>query len=340
MTRFLTLLLPVCALFAQAPVVGDINYYGLHKISAEKIAGAAKLKSGHPDSAFEGRPGGRDRGNPRAWCWRGWRRSAAMAQRRSLFIGIEEQGAAHPAFHSPPAGDAALPPETVEAYQKFLAAVARAASRGNAAEDLTAGHSLIADADARTFQQQFLSFAGEHLDLLRNVLRTAADAEQRAIAAAVIGYAPRKQDVLNDLQYAVQDPDESVRVNAIRGLKAIGSPGGEAAEPGHPDIAHVVHRDAELGGAQRSHGIRQGAADADRPRQPEYRRSRSANGRCLRWRKWPAGRRCAYALPSYLLLGRVAGIPEEQIQSELGQRGPRNRDRQGARGACEEAVAL
>jgi hypothetical protein len=311
-TRFLSLLLPVCALYAQVPVVGDINYYGLRKVSAEKIAGTAKLKSGIPIPPSKGdledgiaEIPGVVLARVEAVCCDG---AAA-----SLFIGIEEKGAAHPAFHSPPAGGATLPPEIVDAYQQFLAAVQKAAGRGNAAEDLTAGHSLIADAGARAFQQHFITFAGEHLDLLRNVLRNAADAEQRAIAAAVIGYAARKQDVLNDLQYVVLDPDESVRVNAIRGLKAIAVLAAKQPNLGiriSPTWFIEMLNSVVLSDRMESTRALLTLTDRANPAIAEQIRERAlpALAEMARWKTLP------YALPSYLLLGRVAGIPEEQIQ--------------------------
>jgi hypothetical protein len=312
-TRLLTILLPVCALFAQAPVVGDINYYGLHKVSPEKIAGTARLKPGMPIPPSKGNledaiveVPGVVLARVEAVCCEG---SAA-----TLFIGIEEKGAAHPAFHSPPSGDAVLPPDLVDAYQKFLAAVARAAGSGNAAEDLTAGHSLMADAGARALQQQFLTFAAEHLDSLRNVLRGSADADQRAIAAAVIGYAPRKQDVLNDLQYSVQDPDESVRVNAIRALKAIGVLAARQPNLGikiSPTWFIELLNSVVLSDRMESAGALLILTDRANPGVAEQLRERAlpALAEMARW-KTPA-----YALPPYLLLGRVAGMPDEQIQS-------------------------
>ena len=41
------------------------------------------------------------------------------------------------------------------------------------------------------------------------------------MAATIIGYAPDKKKVVGDLEYAMQDPDESVRGNAMRALGAI-----------------------------------------------------------------------------------------------------------------------
>jgi len=69
-----------------------------------------------------------------------------------------------------------------------MGAVERAAQLGNAAEDLTSGESRMADPSARRFQEQFASLAVDRIDLLRDVLRNGAEPEERAVAAAVIGY--------------------------------------------------------------------------------------------------------------------------------------------------------
>ena len=59
------------------------------------------------------------------------------------------------------------------------------------------------------------------MPVLRDVLRNSSDDEQRAIAAYILGYAPKKRDVVDDLQYAMQDPDDGVRNNSMRALGAI-----------------------------------------------------------------------------------------------------------------------
>jgi len=63
--------------------------------------------------------------------------------------------------------------------------------------------------------------AERQLSALRDVLRNSSDDEQRAMAAYIIGYAPRKRDVVDDLELAIQDPSDGVRSNAIRALTAI-----------------------------------------------------------------------------------------------------------------------
>ena len=67
----------------------------------------------------------------------------------------------------------------------------------------------------------FEGLAERQLPVLRDVLRNSSDVEHRAIAAYIIGYAPKKRDVVADLQQAIQDPEDGVRDNAIRAMTAI-----------------------------------------------------------------------------------------------------------------------
>ena len=219
--RILAVTLLACGAWGQAPRIGDINVYGLRKVSAEKVVAAAGLapgrglpaSKGDAEDAIEKLPGV-VLARIEAVCCDG-----SQAQ---VFVGVEEKGAPHPSMRSVPDGDVHLPQELIDTYHGYLLAVAKAAARGEAAEDLTAGHPLMADADARSLQGRFLDFAGEHTSWLRDVLRSDASGEDRAIAATVIGYAPDKKEILSDLQFALQDPDDSVRVNAMHALAAVG----------------------------------------------------------------------------------------------------------------------
>ncbi len=209
----------VCA-WAQAPVVGDINFYGAQKLSPERILNTLKL---HPGDRL---PGSKADLEDRLSKISGVVDSRVEAvccdgPRVTLFIGIEERGAPHPAFRSAPAGNAVLPPEMVDAYDGFLAAVASAAAGGHSGEDLSSGHSLMDDPRAWAYQQRFLQMAPANLNLLHEVLRDGSEASQRATAAALIGYAPDKAAIIDDLQYALQDPDAAVRANALRSLTAV-----------------------------------------------------------------------------------------------------------------------
>jgi hypothetical protein len=313
--------LVVCAAAAQIPPrIGDINLYGLHKVSASHVLAAAGV---HPGGVLPASKGDLEEAIERL---------SGVVQARvegvccdgpdaALFIGIEERGAPQPSFQSPPAGNARLPDELIATYNSFLDAVAKAAAQGRATEDLTAGHSMMNDPAARAIQPRFLSFAADHLDWLREVLHNGPEPEERAVAAAVIGYAPDKAKVVDDLQSAVQDPDESVRANALRSLTAIA-----VYSAKHPELGIRISATwmVELLNSivlnDRLEAVKVLVILTDSPNPPVLalvrQRGLAALAEMARWKT------LRYALPPFLVLGRATGIPEDQIRQawEKGER--------------------
>ncbi len=305
---------------AQAPVIGDINFYGLRKTQPERILSALHIQPGGVLPASRGDMEERIGKLPdillarvEAVCCEG--------KASTLFIGIEEYGGPHPAFRSEPQGSAALPAGIVDAYHGFLAAVQRAASRGNAAEDLTTGQSRMADPAARKFQEQFASFAVAHIVDLQNVLRTAADPEQRGVATAILGYAPGKAAIVGDLQYALQDPDDAVRANAVRALNAIAVLASrQPALKIRIEPTWFVEMLNSIVLSDRMEAVKAllTLTDHDGRDAVEQIRERAlpALVEMSRW-KTPA-----YALPPFLLLGRTAGMTDSKTQQSW-ERGDR-----------------
>jgi HEAT repeat protein len=163
------------------------------------------------------------------------------------------------------------------------------------------------DPAARAFQERFAAFAAEHLDLLRQALTGAAEADQRAIAAAVIGYALNKQDVVNDLQAALQDPDESVRANAIRALNAFVVAGVRVSPTWLVELLNSV----VLG--DRVEAVRTLLTLTDKPAPDvvELIRERALSS-LVEMARWKTPR---YALPPFLLVGRLAGLADDETQA-------------------------
>lgn len=310
--RLLAALAVVWTAAAQAPVVGDINLYGLRKIPADRILKIAQLQPGGPlppsRGVIEDNLGeipGVVMARVEAVCCEG---ASAI-----LFVGVAERGAPHAAFRTAPTGDAALPAETIDSYRQFLAAVQRAASRGNGVEDLTAGHSMMADPDARAHQEQFVTYARDNVALLRRVAREAADDEQRAAAVAILGYAPNKPAVVEDLQYALQDPDEAVRANGIRALTAVAvlaakhpSLGIRISGTWFVEMLNSVVLSDRVESAKALLTLTDGSAPA--ALQQIRERALPSLAEMARWRT------LRYALPPFLLLGRVAGLTDSQTQ--------------------------
>ena len=295
------------------PKIGHIEYYGVHKLADQRIAKALGWKAGDPlppskadlEEKLEQIPGV-VRSRVEAVCCQD--DGSAV-----LFVGIEEKGARHFAFRSPPVGDAALPAEASDAYQRMVSAMTEAGRRGSTAEDLTQGHALAADPDVREIERSFTPYAKEHLDLLRQVLRNSGDEEQRAMAATIIAYAPDKTKVIGDLEYALQDPDEAVRANAMKALGAIAVLGVR-----QPDLeirisptwfvemlnSIVLSDRVKAATALVSLTEKDGAAAIGQIRE-------RALGSVLEMAQWKTLR---YALPAYILLGRMAGVSEQQIE--------------------------
>jgi hypothetical protein len=323
LTRFTAILLILAGLAgAQTPigrpVVGVIDFYGLRKTAPADIRAAIGIREGDPlprakgdvEEAIEQLPNVVRARLEAACCEDG---------KAVLYVGVEERGAPHFDYKPAPEGLVLLPREVHDEYSAFLGAVSAAVRAGETSEDLRRGHSLMSNPGARKHQEQFIVLAERHLEELRRVLAESADEEHRAIAAYVIGYAPRKVDIVRDLQAALRDPDDTVRNNAARGLAAIAVLTSITPEAEHPldrlrvsatwfveMLDSLIWQDRITGAAT--------LLTLSEKRDPTVlrllrERSMPALAEMARWKHLP------HALPAFILLGRAAGIAEEEIES-------------------------
>jgi hypothetical protein len=320
-TRLLALLLLTAfAAAGQAPKTGEIDFYGLRKLTPDKVLEAVGLKPGDPlppskgdlEEHLEEIPGVAAARVEAVCC----EDSGAI-----LFIGIEERGSPHFDTRPAPLGTAALPEELMSSYLAFMNAVSRASQQGTAAEDLTAGESRIADPAARGLQDQLSAFATDHLDVLRDVLRNGPEPEERAVAAAVIGYAPKKSEVIRDLQFALQDPEPAVRANAVRAIKAIAVLSQKRPELNlkiEPTWIVAMLNSLALSDRQQAAEALVTLTESPNPAALDLMRERAlpALADMARWKT------LRYALPGFLLLGRTVGASEKELQEQW-QKGDR-----------------
>jgi len=309
---FWLFLLPAALTADSAPRVRTVDYYGLRKIPAIRIQRAAGVKAGDPLPPSKGDLEDR------------LEKISGVVQARvevvccdgpdgMLFVGIEERGAPHFALRTAPTGEGALPAEIVESYHQLVKAVEDAARRGSTGEDLTHGHPLAADPDARAIQESFVDFTGHHLAQVREVLRTSADGGQRSLAATLIGYAPDKSAVINDLEYAMQDPDEDVRSSAMRSLDAIAILTAKQPDLGiHISPTWLVEMLNSIALSDRTGATRAliNLTDSRPAATLDLMRERALSS-LVEMAQWNSLR---YALPAFILLGRVGGIDEQRIQ--------------------------
>jgi len=310
------LLLAVAApgwLCAQAPRIGVIEFYGLRRVPEKQLRNVLGVREGDVLPSSKGdaekrleRISGVVSARLEAVCCTG----GAVV----LYVGIEERGAPHFDLRPEPDGAAALPENVTASYASFLSTLARAARAGPVTENLAQGHELSSDPAARALQRGFVDLARDNLEALRMVLRDSADGFQRTCAAYVIGYAPAKRQVVDDLQYALRDPDEGVRANAIRGLAAIAALGARSPESGiRVEPTWFIEL---LNSLVRSDRVRSAAAlealTEVRPLSAMTQireRALDSLADTARWKSMED------ALPAFILLGRVAGISEDAIHA-------------------------
>jgi hypothetical protein len=306
--------LTVLAASAQPPKTGDINFYGLRKLNADKILSTIGLKPGDPLPPSKGdledrleEISGVAAARVEAVCCEG-----ASA---SLFIGLEERGSPHFDTRPAPVGTATLPEEIMAEYRDLMVTFARATQLGTAAEDLTSGESRLADPAVRSLMAPISAYAAEHLDVLRDVLRNGPEPEERAVAAAVTGYAPKKSDVINDLQFSLQDSEPAVRSNAVRALKAIAVLSQRRPELNLKiEATWIVAMLNSLSLSDRTQAAETLVTLTERPNPTALdlirERALPALADMARWKT------LRYALPSFLLLGRVAGVADPELQQQ------------------------
>ncbi len=314
-------LLVLCVCFCASaeditPHVGIVEVYGLHKVSAQKVKSSIGLK---PGAALPSRIDAEEKlikisgvvsAHVQAICCDG--------QQTVVYVGIEERNAPHIEFHADPTADVTLPKEITDKYDVLMEAISRSMHARNTDEDLTNGYSLMADPDCRDLQMALLPLVAANLENVNQVVRNSSDPEQRAAAAYVIQYGPRSvragKTIADALQYAIRDPDETVRNNAMLALKAV-------------MVGARIHREQQIHieptwFVELMNSVvwsdRRNASlalltltDKPNPEALELLRQRAMSS-VIEMARWHD---LQHALPGFILAGRMAGADEKEIQA-------------------------
>jgi hypothetical protein len=295
-----------------APTVGVIDFYGLNKIARDRIQKTLGFREGDPFPASKANveerldeiPGVVESHLEAVCCDEG---------KIVLYVGIEERGAVHFDLREAPEGEVTLAPEIMALYRRYFDAFEEAVRHGSTAEDLTHGHSLMADPLVREIQLQFPAIAEAHLGELRNVMRNSSDDEQRGIATFLIGYAPKKDQVAEDLQFALRDADPGVRANAARAIVALAVYARLNADSGIKlEPTWFIEMLNSLSWSDRERALKalQILTDGREAAMLEQLRNRALPA-LVEMSGWKT---LEHALPAFILTGRVAGLSEQQIQ--------------------------
>lgn len=204
----------------QNPPIGIIDFYGLRSVSEHRVRQALQIKEG--DSLPESREEAQRRLQELPNVQQARLNFVCCEGGKSiLYVGIREKGAPSLQFRSAPKGAIRLPETIIQAGEAFDDAFTEGIQKGDAGEDDSQGHALFSYPKARAIQERFITFAAQDLKLLRAVLHESANAQHRALAAQIIGYAANKREVVKDLVFGMSDPDRNVRNNSMRALAVI-----------------------------------------------------------------------------------------------------------------------
>ena len=304
-------------LAAQTVKIGTVNVYGNRNISTDTILQRSRIAPGDSISQtnlLNGSIENRLLGIPGI----AHARTALVCCDKNgnyhLFIGVSENDSNMLYYRAAPTLRIKLPDKYTNAYAQFSDRLSDAIQRGEADETWSQGHSLIRYSPARKIQERYMVWADENFTDLRKVLRSSAYEEERATAAQIIAYHFDKSEVVPELIYAVVDESDEVRNNAIKALTVLGY---YAAE--HPEkkinipYMSFIRLINSVVWSDRNKGLSV-LLQLTRSRNPEMLNR-------LKETSLPALKEMAvwkseiHALPAFVILARIAGIPEEKINS-------------------------
>jgi hypothetical protein len=228
------------------------------------------------------------------------------AGRLIIYVGLEERDAPALRLRPAPKGKERLPADVLAAAARFGKAFTEAVKRGDSGEDRSQGHSLMHDPATRAIQEEFPGFARRDLATLRRVLKNSSEADHRAVAAQMLGYADDKQAVVGDLVRAMGDPDEAVRNNAMRALLVFADtvPGPDRVVPRVPADPFVAFlHSPEWTDRNKASGALEAMTRGRDPAMLEALR-KTALVPLSEMAEWQSS---GHALPAYLILARIAG---------------------------------
>ncbi len=296
------------------PTIGIIDTYGNKSLSSDKLLKELKIVEGDPLPPSKGdleealaAIKGVTRANIEAIC---------CEQGKAIFyVGVEERGRPHLEIRDTPKNETLKLPDDVAAiYPKWVEAIAEATRKGDTREDWSQGFALLDEPGARAIQLQLPAIAEDHQAILRQIIREGADPDDRRIAAAILGYGPKAQAIIEDLQLSLRDPDQEVRSAALRSLGplaayAIANPQAEirVLTTWFVEMLNSVAWKDRMNSMSLLISLTATTRDEKLIRHMRER-GVPALAEMARWKHLP------HALPAYILLGRVAGLSEKEIE--------------------------
>jgi hypothetical protein len=226
-----------------------------------------------------------------------------------IFVGLPGASTRPAEYNTAPKGSARLPRGIVKLYERAMDLNAEAAQK-QPGEDRSKGYGLSAYGPMREVQLSLRRWALRNAPLIRQVLRSAAEPGERQAAAYALGYAHQSRTQTWALVKASHDVDDTVRNNAVRALVVL-SFSSERASAWIPvrDFARMLNSGVWSDRNKAAALLN----SLSRQRNPELLRilRLEALDSLLEMARW---RNQGHAWDAWMILGRIAGIEEGQLQ--------------------------
>jgi len=147
-----------------------------------------------------------------------------------IYVGLPGDSIKPARYNPLPTGKTQFPAKIVDLYQQTMDASGAAVLKGVTGEDSSQGYALsIGDSALRSKQLATRAYALQHERLIRTVLYTSRDAQQRIVAAYLLGYARQSSQQIAGLVHGSQDANDDVRNNATRALGVLAASNAKVA---------------------------------------------------------------------------------------------------------------
>jgi len=238
---------------------------------------------------------------------------------RLLFIGLPGTSYKSFSYHPDPRREDRLSPEILDLYGRLDPALEAAVRKGGdaAEEDDSRGYALIKDPTARALQLAVREWALQHEPELLRVLEFSSAAEHRRVAGDALGYARQSRDQILALACAARDPDVGVRNNVTRALGVLVRSDSGLASYIQPDTFVEMLNSGMWEDRNKATGLLAQLTASRNPALLAKIRSVALDS-LVEMASW---RRPSHAGFARMVLGRIAGLSEDQLQ-DLAWNGP------------------
>lgn len=230
-----------------------------------------------------------------------------------VFVGLRGESYRAEQWRAAPTGDAHLGGKGMRLYEQWVKAITKAVEQGDAKEDDSKGYALNHNAAVRAIEMEMRAWAANREPEIIAVLTQAKDAQQRAAAAELLGYADRSRRQIQALTDAAEDENSEVRNNAVRALGVLAAAG--RGVPIEVDLRPLV--DLLYSGTwtdrNKASWLIANLTDGQRNTKMLAQLRKTAMPPLLEGAKWDA----AHAGFFLTILGRIGGIPEKKLDGMI-----------------------